>query len=164
MSDPNGLAQSANQGLGIILARLVKNGNPFFTSRMRLDNHLLNHMKIDRKEAEARLLSSANEDYTGLYEAVWELNSAYPKASLGDKYDAAKDAICALLSKGFVSLYKVNVSEAMSLDKYILLEEPNIEHILENPVSWYPEYRGERLAFAATDKGERAYLMNKNDA
>jgi hypothetical protein len=120
-------------------------------------------MKIDRKDAEAMLLSSANEDYTGLYEAVWELNSAYPEASLGEKYDAAESAIRALLSKGLASLYKVNVSDAMQLDKYVPLENACIGSLLENPSSWYPEYHGERIVFAATDEGEKVYLRKQKE-
>jgi hypothetical protein len=115
-------------------------------------------MKILRRDAEAMLLSSANEDYAGLYEAVWELNSSYPDASLGEKYDAAEGAICGLLSSGLIVLYKVNVSETMHLDSYLPIEKSDSGHLLENPVSWYPEYKGERIVFAATDKGERVYL------
>jgi hypothetical protein len=117
-------------------------------------------MKILRNDAEAMLLSSANEDYTGLYEAVWELNSSYPNASLGEKYDAAVGAIRALLSSGLVALYKVNVSEAMYLDRYLAIDKSDSWNLLENPVSWYPEYKGERIVFAATDKGERVYLKS----
>jgi len=117
-------------------------------------------MKILRKDAEAMLLSSANEDYTGLYEAVWELNSSYPDASLGEKYAAAEDAIRALLSSGLVALYKVNVSETMHLDRYLPIEKSDSGHLLGNPVSWYPEYNGERIVFAATDEGERVYLRS----
>ena len=98
------------------------------------------------------LLHAAIDDYTGLYEAVWELNSSYPEASLGEKYDAAESALRTLLSKGLVALYKVNVSETMDIDRYIAIETSEIGHIVQNPVSWYPDYNGERIVFAATDE------------
>jgi hypothetical protein len=46
----------------------------------------------------------------------------------------------------------------MHLDSYLPIEKSDSGHLLENPVSWYPEYKGERIVFAATDKGERVYL------
>jgi hypothetical protein len=119
-------------------------------------------MRIDPRKVEALLLSSANEDYIGLYEAVWELNAAYKDALLGEKYSAAERAIRSLIAKGWVQLHRVRLAERMYPDKYQTVETSEIDKILLNPASWYPDYDGVRIVFTATQEGEKAYLSKRD--
>jgi len=48
---------------------------------------------MDARDVETILLSSATEDYFGLYEAIWEINSRFPNVTLGRKYDAVANVL-----------------------------------------------------------------------
>ena len=106
---------------------------------------------------ERMVLSSANEDYFGLYEIIWELNSTFPQEGLGEKYAAAEAAVRSLLARGWIQLYRRKGGFNRDSPTYEPVELDTIEEVLSNPVSWYPEYANERIECTATEDGERAY-------
>lgn len=62
---------------------------------------------IEEDEADRILLISANEDYTGLYEAIWEFNTRFPNTSLGEKYSASERALRSLHSRGLIEFHRM---------------------------------------------------------
>jgi len=99
------------------------------------------------------LLSSACEDSFGLYEAIWELNSKFPDAPLGEKYDVATAALLDLVKHGWIALERVKEGrepEAVSPEA--------VRSILSNPVSWYPEYDGTSICLFSTASGRSRYF------
>lgn len=120
-------------------------------------------MMINSKDAKRLVLTSATEDYTGLYEVVWELNTMYSTASLGGKYAAAETAVRELLQQGWIALYRRR--DGGTDETYEPIEATSIEEVLTNPVSWYPDYGGVCIVLASTEEGERAYRESAiNDA
>ena len=106
---------------------------------------------IDLNEAEKILLASATEDYTGLYEAIWELNTVYPNETLGEKYKVAEHALRALLDKKLIALFKASSYFGTSgAPTYSEVAFQDLDTILTNPVSWYPEYGNVTFLFAST--------------
>ena len=95
--------------------------------------------QIDKSEAEWILLMSANEDYVGLYEAIWEFNSRFPAASLGEKYDAADHALRSLHSKGLIEFHRMIFSDDYKNHNYEPLNPADLDDMFTNPVSWYPD-------------------------
>lgn len=114
-------------------------------------------MKIE--DVEKVLLSSASEDWTGLYEAVWELNTLYPDETLGRKYDAAINALLNLHNKGWISFGKASTSKPGNLIATISAQD--VAEMLSHPVSWYPNYDGTVVVFSVTDAGTEKYMSGK---
>jgi hypothetical protein len=111
---------------------------------------------VNAIDIEKLLLASAAEDYAGLYEAIWELNAAFPAESLGDKYDAAAAALRALLGRGWITLYERSPLTDGEY-RYQAIPAAALESVLANPVSWYPDYSGLRIVFSITAAGEQAW-------
>ena len=111
---------------------------------------------MDAIEIEKLLLASAADDYAGLYEAIWELNATFPSESLGNKYEAASAAIRALHARGWIELYEMSPLQEGKY-RYQVIPESEVQAVLENPVSWYPDYGGVRIVFSITASGERAW-------
>jgi hypothetical protein len=115
---------------------------------------------ISDEHTEQILLSAANEDYTGLYELIWELNSLFPDASVGEKYGAAERAARKLLDLGWIRLYQND----LKLERFEELDPTSAKDALSDPTSWYPvkswtsESEGVRIVLAITEAGEQAYL------
>lgn len=112
---------------------------------------------INPQEAVKRLLSSATEDYFGLYEVIWEFNAAFPHASIGEKYGAAEAAVRDLLGRGWIALYRRKDGFTQSSPRYEQIEPEQVEAVLQNPTSWYPEYADERIECTTTEAGDNAY-------
>lgn len=110
----------------------------------------------DRERVLQMLLSSASEDCFGLYEAVWEVNSAFANESLGWKYDVAREALWRLYQDGFIQFEKVVVKDGDRRSSRV--EDSETAAILDNPVSWYPEYDGTRIVFTCTEAGLKKYF------
>lgn len=120
--------------------------------------------RIDETEARRLVLSSANEDYCGLYEIIWEFNSRFPDAPLGEKYAAAECAIRTLHSEGLIELHRMIFTDDYRDHRYERLDPGAVDGTLSNPVSWYPDHAHIRIVFSATQAGERAYYSGRGDA
>ena len=113
---------------------------------------------INLDRARYQLLSSALEDYTGLYEAIWELNSLFPNNSLGEKYQVAELVIEEFFSKGYIEFHKwvfTNNYRDYVVEPIVLND---IGELLRSPTVWYPDYNRVRIVFSATEVGEQAYF------
>lgn len=115
-------------------------------------------MQDIHKQAENALLTAANEDFCGLYQAIWELNTLFPTMSIGDKYKLAEAALESLLSKGLIQLERMDT--APQLPAYTPLDPAKAAEIFGDPTSWYPEYPEHiQIGFSATQKGKEAWEL-----
>lgn len=120
-------------------------------------------MSENIRKAKEALFASANEDYCGLYDAIWELNSMFPELALGDKYKLAHAALEALLIAGLIQLERRTTKNGKPC--YDVLAPDQAAGIFSNPTSWYPEYpENEQIGFAATQKGVAAWIKGGNGA
>ena len=107
-------------------------------------------MPTPSQQSEQALLAAAHEDYTGLYEAVWELNTLFPDTPLGQKYQLAQDALTALLKKGLIRLERRTM--AGNTPRYEIIPLDQAAQIFQNPTSWYPEYpENTQIGFSAVE-------------
>ena len=105
------------------------------------------------------MLSLANEDYMGLYEIIWELNTNFPDATLAEKCGVAERCTSKLLDLGWIRLYRTD-------PRWQRFEEfdTSAKEALSDPTRWYPvkswgsQNEEVLIVFAATDAGEQAYL------
>ena len=107
-------------------------------------------------DVERVLLSSASEDWIGLYEAIWELNSLFPKETLGRKYDTATNALLNLHNKGWIRFAKASPPKTGKPIAAIGAQE--VAEMLSNPISWYPDHDGAAVVFSCTDAGMEKYM------
>ena len=121
---------------------------------------------IDEVEAESTLLMLANEgDEAGLYEAIWEFNSGpFSSSTLGEKYAAAESSIRSLYAKGLIEFRRMVFTDDYKDYQYEPIDPGELDEILSNPVSWYPDYAHVRIVFMATEAGERAYFSGSDRA
>ena len=111
--------------------------------------------KIIKKIIE-RIIVLAVEDYSGLWEVIWEINSSFPELSKNDKLSKAKKAIKILKDAGWVAFYYC--SEPYG--ELTPIQARKIDQIIENDLSWEPIHQVEgvrSIRITTTDKGERAY-------
>jgi hypothetical protein len=104
--------------------------------------------------AEWELLTSANEDWHGLWEALAGIRSTLPDLNEEDILKTGQNTLRSLLDKGLVYLcwfrHQTNEEERVSMDES--------RRLIEDLAKWEPPPWGERyVAFAATDAGERAW-------
>ena len=108
-------------------------------------------MNIDKSKIEKIILLQANEDYTGLYEIIWELNTLIPNIEDKIKIKIASEILRDYLNKGLIKLYKLkwssNKQEEIPFDESIILIDKSESYQLGD------YYAG----FAATKKGEDAF-------
>jgi len=60
---------------------------------------------IDMNKLREEVLSDGADDYFGLYEIIWSLDSHYPDVSRDHKIRGARTIALALLEEGKISLY-----------------------------------------------------------
>jgi hypothetical protein len=61
---------------------------------------------IDEARLRREVLSDGEEDYTGLYEIIWSLNTQYPDVSRDLKIAAAQAVVAELLKEGHLAVYR----------------------------------------------------------
>jgi hypothetical protein len=116
---------------------------------------------IDPAKARVMALTDAAEDYWGLYELVWELNTKYPDSSGDERLQVARAALTGLLQDGLVELFSARWSpshyEAVSAGRAVAL--------VALDSAWRPpsDADGTFVAFAVTDAGRRAYQTLSED-
>jgi len=118
-------------------------------------------MHISDDVARDIALSDACEDYTGLYELIWEFNTQFPEATEQERLRAAQVALGGLVRDGLATVYYTRWLS----DEYRELNRSDAESVIAQPESWrspadQPE--GEYFCFASTDAGEARYF--KRDA
>lgn len=113
-------------------------------------------MPFDVDAVEVEVLSSASEDYLGLYEVVWRLNTLQPSATVAEKYAAADSAVRSLLRSDYVRLYRLPWRAPSTEAEPVAVAD--VETTLVNPVSWTPDLGTDPatfIALATTEDGER---------
>ncbi|PAP77221.1 hypothetical protein [Rubrivirga marina] len=109
---------------------------------------------IDIYIAKSLAVSYGVEDYTGLYEVIWGLNTQYPEADHEAKVRAAERAMRFLLDAGHVQLHGSRqegpTEETLSLEVALRL--------LDDPAIWKPPLERSGLPvpiywFTATEAG-----------
>jgi hypothetical protein len=114
---------------------------------------------IDAHFAESLAVSYGHEDFNGLYELVWGLNSSHPEVVPGERLRAAQAALLSLVSRGLLAVFAAE----QPLQNPQPVASASVERVLSDPESWLPP--GERAAphycFATTEAGERSYLAGE---
>ncbi|MEM7227006.1 MAG: hypothetical protein AAF495_28825 [Pseudomonadota bacterium] len=114
--------------------------------------------QIDTQEAQRTLLFAATEeDHFGLYSEIWELNSRFPDVPLGEKHLAADTALRSLHAKGFIGFHRELLTDSYRTKGHEPIDPTEVEEMLSNPVSWYPDYNFVRIVYCITETGEHAY-------
>lgn len=106
---------------------------------------------MDKQVAEHDILWMAVDDWTGLWEAAWGIQTMWPELHGQPAKDAARSIIEKLLSEDSIYL--------------CFFSDPNTERrvpkkraykLLESPENWEPPaVPGEHVRYAATDEGEK---------
>lgn len=105
-------------------------------------------------ELARRVLWLAIEDYSGLWEVVWELNSLRPNCSAVENRASARELVSELLHLGLIEIFRCEEpdGEPVAVDKQVG------ERILSSEESWEPpEFHGVSWRIGATSQGEKAY-------
>jgi hypothetical protein len=102
----------------------------------------------------------AIEDYSGLWEIVWELNTRSPedRASNGRR---ARETVRELLQRGFLDLYWTDEPYGDP----VRIPAPEIDAVLDTDEYWDAPTAGVRsVRIGATEAGEEGYeLLAKRD-
>lgn len=107
---------------------------------------------MNANRIEQEVLSAAVEDYTGLWEILWQLNNEFPGAPPFENRRAATRVIASLVDRGLVALYLG--SDFPSGARRIALDE--VAEVLRADANWSePPPHAEHVRLAATDAGER---------
>ena len=120
-------------------------------------------MDISDTVAREIALSDACEDYTGLYELIWEFNTRFPHASSAERLRAAQAALRALLHEGLAAVYR---TQWLS-DEHFELATADAENAIGSPDSWCsPADRPDSMyfCFASTDEGDKRYFRRVENA
>ncbi len=87
---------------------------------------------IDQAKLRQDVLSDGKEDYTGLYEIVWSLNTQYPDVSRDLKIAAARAIVADLLKGGHVALYRT----VWASNRYEPVSQNDALGALGAPAAW----------------------------
>ena len=113
---------------------------------------------IDPNIVEREILDMGMDDYFGIYEIIWRINTLWPEASIGDKYVVADTVLRRLLRVGHVSLVRELVSQP---GRHVeSLSESQHDELLREPTAWYPSALGEpptTIAYLTNKTGEARY-------
>lgn len=116
-------------------------------------------MKKLEKDIIKRILFLAIEDYSGLWEVVWEINTNYPYLGDNEKYLIAKRLVSLLFNKGYIKYYWCK-------EPYGDIEEianQETENILNRKDYWEaPENNSIAIRIGITKEGEKEYREKYN--
>jgi hypothetical protein len=98
---------------------------------------------IDPAEVRAEIIQSAGEDYYGLWELIWALNTAHPEIDEATKVAAAASAIVPLLQEGAIRLYRGEWRD----NAFAPLELSEAIRLVTDTTAWDPPPNGSRAKF-----------------
>jgi hypothetical protein len=110
---------------------------------------------MSREDIRAALLRLSVDDWTGLWEILWFIQTMYPDLESDRKREVALDALRSLLGMGLVRLVYFeevgNKEEMISQDDY--------DDVLALERSWAPPEIafGRHVRFVATDAGRKLW-------
>jgi len=107
------------------------------------------------------LLWACIEDYAGLWELLWEVNSKFPEYSESERKHLSLEVAKLLLERGGIKLYRCQES-------YGNLSELDLESaraVLNGESNWEaPDFEGISIRAGATKKGEALYQASTFDS
>lgn len=116
-------------------------------------------MTTDRDLALYELLSMANEDVNGLYEAVWRLNTVFPDKSEPENRQLAEELVRRLVAGELV--YVCREDRTFGGPKVPSRVNPvpadEVDSVLADSESWEP-YDDEGVGFEATERGYHVWI------
>ena len=108
----------------------------------------------DRDDVKA-ILWLAIEDYSGLWEAVWELRTDHPEVGAAVLADRARDHLVDLIDRGLVRLYRCQEPYGDLAE----IEDHEVGEVLATAENWFEPGPGSvSIRFGATASGEAASL------
>jgi hypothetical protein len=87
---------------------------------------------IDRVQLRQDIVSDGQEDYYGLYEVIWGLNSRYPEATDAAKREVSREVMTALVRAGEVVLYRTQWNS----NTYEAVGQAEALGLVADPRSW----------------------------
>ncbi len=109
---------------------------------------------MELKAACSVALWLAIEDYAGLWEVIWEINTIAPELQENEKKNLAITAVKELLDRGWVEL----LSSDESTGSMTQIDQASVARIIEQEDSWRePAASGRSTRMSATPAGEAAY-------
>jgi hypothetical protein len=110
---------------------------------------------MNKKAARKELLWSAHEDWTGLWEAAWSMQTMWPELQGQPAIDAARSVLQDLLREGLV--YLCWFDEETNQERAISVEEAY--SLLTSPENWRPPVSSKgQIRFATTAAGDQVVL------
>ena len=114
-------------------------------------------MSISDDIVDCKILDSGMDDTTGIYEIIWIVSTAFPSASIAEKYDAADRRVRELIRGGHIKLVRQFLGKAERIES---IHDADIDAILRSPTAWYAcDLSGEvaQVSYETTDSGARLY-------
>ena len=107
----------------------------------------------DERAVDVLVLEAGAEDYTGLYEIIWELNIKFPSVPEAEKIRMARQAVERCLSQGLVELYQTCWPPV----EYVPASDDDACRALALDATWRMEQGGPKafLAYCTTRRGEQ---------
>ena len=105
---------------------------------------------MNKQVAEHELLWMGDDDWTGLWEAVWAMQSLWPELEGSPALEAARQTLKDLLLRDMVYISSFN-SESNTECK--LLREEALELLTTDDAWKVPDSEKNEFRFATTDKG-----------
>ena len=103
-----------------------------------------------------RVLWLGIEDFSGLWEVVWELNTLMPDRDPAQNRDLARDIVHGLLAEGLVQIFQCKEPDGQQ----VAVSLETAEEVLAGDEAWEPpEFNGLSWRIGATEKGSEAYGM-----
>lgn len=113
------------------------------------------------RTAVEKILWATIEDYCGLWEALWELNTIYPNNSIEKNRSLAKKAIKILVDRGMVKLFFCKEPYG---DMIPIAESVRYDDILDKEGYWEaPKEKCESVRASATSSGKAMYKTGDLD-
>lgn len=101
--------------------------------------------------ARSIVLTCAVEDYSGLYEVLWDLNARFPDTSDDARLRVAQTAVEQLLREGLVEIFAARWAQ----DSFDAIPKEQALELLHDLTSWQPAE--EYFCVGATSDGEELW-------
>ena len=102
---------------------------------------------IDSDQLRRDILEDGNEDYTGLYEIIWSLNTKYPGVSREQKVDVARKVFSELLRENRVAVFE----NVWGSSKFEPVDPKTALNAVANDSAWEEPSPGPALWFATNE-------------
>jgi hypothetical protein len=107
---------------------------------------------IDLESLRREILEDGEEDYYGLYEIIWSLNTKYPDVDRQKKVESARNVFLPLVRDGRVSLFE----SIWASSDYKPLSQADALRELENDSAWSDPTEKPYLSYTTSPSAARA--------